>query len=115
MRPSEAKPVVQFITVRPRHRVAIPRPFAVGKFEVTRGEFDAFVRTTRRDMSGGCWLWNAAEEKWELQASKSWRDPGFRQTNRDPVVCVSWDDAKAYVAWLSRKAGISDHHPTETE
>ena len=68
VRPSEAKPVVQFITVRPRHRVAIPRPFAVGKFEVTRGEFDAFVRTTRRDMSGDCWFWNVAEEKWEIQA-----------------------------------------------
>jgi formylglycine-generating enzyme required for sulfatase activity len=100
---------------RPLHRVTIPRPFAVGKFEVTRGEFDAFVRTTRHDTSGGCWVWNAAEGKWANQASKSWRDPGYRQTDRDPVVCVSWDDAKAYVAWLSRKAEKSYRLLTEAE
>jgi formylglycine-generating enzyme required for sulfatase activity len=32
-----------------------------------------------------------------------WQAPGFTQTDRDPVVCVSWNDAQAYVAWLNRK------------
>ena len=37
--------------------------------------------------------------------TNSWSDPSFAQTSRHPVVCVSWDDAKAYLSWLSRAAG----------
>ena len=35
----------------------------------------------------------------------SWRDPGFNQNDSSPVVCVSWDDAMAYVKWLARVTG----------
>ncbi len=86
----------------PRHRVTIPKPFAIGKHEVTRREFGAFVRMTGRDMDSGCYIYDG---KWKKDAARSWRDPGFSQTNLDPVVCVNWDDAKAYVAWLSDKTG----------
>ena len=48
-------------------------------------------------------------------AGDSWRDPGFRQTNRHPVTCVSWDDAQEYVSWLSRRTGASYRLPTEAE
>ena len=43
--------------------------------------------------------------KWDKRPQLSWRHPGFEQTARDPVVCVSWKDARAYIAWLNRKAG----------
>lgn len=33
--------------------------------------------------------------------SANWRNPGFEQDGQHPVVCVSWDDAQAYVAWLT--------------
>jgi formylglycine-generating enzyme required for sulfatase activity len=45
----------------------------------------------------------------------SWRDPGFPQTDRDPVVNVSATDATAYAAWLSRKTGKAYRLPSEAE
>lgn len=45
----------------------------------------------------------------------SWRDPGFRQTDRHPVTCVSWDDAQEYVSVLSRTSGGTYRLPTEAE
>jgi formylglycine-generating enzyme required for sulfatase activity len=47
---------------------------------------------------------------------RSWRDPGFDQTSdRYPAVCVSWNDAKAFIRWLSRKTGKTYRLPTEAE
>ena len=45
----------------------------------------------------------------------SWQGPGFGQTDRHPVACVSWDDGQAYVSWLSRIAGATYRLPTEAE
>ena len=84
----------------PQHTVRIERPFALGKYEVTRGEFAAFVRETGHEASR-CMYHTGGEWK---NGSKDWRDPGYEQTDRDPVACVSWDDAKAYLGWLSRES-----------
>ena len=59
--------------------------------------------------------WKLGHVKWEMKRGASWRDPGFPQTDRDPVVCVSWDDAKAYIAWLTKKSGQPYRLPTEAE
>lgn len=86
----------------PVHRVTIPRPFAVGKYEVTRGEFSHFVAETGdRYDEEGCHL---PSSEWSNNTA-SWRFPGFRQSDRDPVVCVSWETAWAYAMWLSGKTG----------
>ncbi len=98
---------------RPQHRVTIPRAFALGRYEVTKAQFATFVRDSGHDAGGGCYFWNGS--KWEQQSSKSWRDPGFQQTDRDPVTCVSWDDAKAYVGWLGKKTGKDYRLPSEGE
>jgi formylglycine-generating enzyme required for sulfatase activity len=97
----------------PVHKVSIQRPFAVGKYSVTRGEFAAFVRETGHKTDGGCNSWDG--KAWKLDPDRSWRSPGFAQDDRHPVVCVNWDDAKAYTRWLSTKTGKPYRLPSEAE
>ncbi len=86
----------------PVHRVRIAEPFAVGVHEVTRGEFARFVRETGHATGNSCWAVDDVNNKWMDQGG-NWRNPGFAQTDRHPVVCVSWEDAQAYAHWLSGK------------
>ena len=85
----------------PVHQVILGQAFAVGKYEVTVGEYGHFVSTTGYEGEGRCRVWTG--EKWEEESGRSWRDPGFRQTERDPVVCVSWKAAHAYTEWRPRQ------------
>ena len=87
----------------PQHRVRIAKPFAVGVMEVTRGEFARFVHDTGHSTGNACVTYEGGE--WEQRSGRSWRNPGFNQTDGHPVVCVSWEDAQAYVKWLSRETG----------
>ena len=98
---------------KPVREVRIGYSFAAGKYEVTRGEYAAFVNATGRGKGDGCYYYTGS--KWEKGSDKSWRNPGFSQTDRDPVTCVNWDDAKAYVSWLSRKTGKTYRLLSEAE
>ena len=80
---------------------------AMGRYEVTVGEYRAFASATGVGAGGGCLTYGGDGD--------SWRDPGFPQTDRHPVTCVSWDDAQAYVSWLSRTTGGAYGLPTEAE
>jgi formylglycine-generating enzyme required for sulfatase activity len=100
---------------KPIHSVNIGYKFAVGKYEVTRGEFAAFIRESGHRMEDGCWVRNAVEREMEADGSKNWRNPGFKQTDRDPVVCVSWNDAKEYARWLGRDSGVRYRLLSEAE
>jgi len=86
---------------RPIHEVEISYSFAVGKFEITRGEYEAFEAITGREMGNSCQTYE--NDNFDLVSNRNWRNPGTAQSSREPVVCVDWGDAKAYVAWLSRK------------
>ena len=90
---------------RPLHDVTIDAPFAVGRYEVTRGEFARFVQATGYDAGTTCGVWNEEEDKVEARAGVGWRNPGFSQTDRHPVTCMNWHDAQAYVQWVSRETG----------
>jgi formylglycine-generating enzyme required for sulfatase activity/tRNA A-37 threonylcarbamoyl transferase component Bud32 len=98
---------------RPRHPVNVRSIFAIGRYHVTRGEYGRFAAAGGRSSEGGCHIGTGS--KVELDSRKSWRDPGFPQSDNDPVVCVSWQDAKAYAAWLSQTTGKSYRLPTEAE
>jgi formylglycine-generating enzyme required for sulfatase activity len=89
-------------TESPQHEVRIAREFAVGRHAVTRGQFAAFVSATGH-RAEGAHIWKG--DKWEHDPKGSWRNPGFAQDDSHPVVCVNWDDAKAYVGWLAQATG----------
>jgi formylglycine-generating enzyme required for sulfatase activity len=97
----------------PQTAVSIPALLAVGRFEVTRGEFARFVAETGHGTGSTCRTFENG--KYEERAGRTWRAPGFAQDDRHPVVCVSWDDAQAYVQWLSRKTGKGYRLLSESE
>jgi formylglycine-generating enzyme required for sulfatase activity len=92
-------------------RVAIAKPFAAGRFAVTRGEFAGFVASTGHRTDGDCH--RIVEPKRE--AERDWRSPGFAQDDRHPVVCVNWNDARAYAAWISSVTGKNYRLLSEAE
>ncbi len=98
---------------QPRHAVRIERGFAIGRYEVTRGEFAAFARETGYGPAPGCWHFVGSE--WLLDESRSWRDAKIDQTDAHPVTCVNWHDAQAYVTWLSQKTGQRYRLASEAE
>ena len=99
----------------PVHRVTIGERFAVGVREVTRGEYRRFVRATGHSAGDSCWTYDYESDKWGDRRGRNWEDPGFGQTDGHPVVCVSWEDAKGYVGWLSRETGEEYRLLSESE
>ena len=87
----------------PQHEVLLAHPFAVAKFDVTRDQFAQFVAETGYDAGSSCYIFSGQD--WDKAEGRSWRNPGFDQAGTHPVVCVSWNDAQAYVDWLKRKTG----------
>jgi formylglycine-generating enzyme required for sulfatase activity len=91
--------------------------FAIGKYAVTVGQFKRFVEAkgyrTEAEDGGGCYYWTGSE--WKQDPDKNWRNPGFTQTDNHPVVGVSWNDAMAYVRWLSEQTDQQYRLPTEAE
>jgi formylglycine-generating enzyme required for sulfatase activity len=109
----------------PPHGVAVQTPFALGRCEVRVGEFRAFVEDTgyrseaeRAGADGqppGCYSWIAGEKRVSQRPDLNWRNPGFPQSEDDPVACVSWNDARAYAHWLSLRTGEPYRLPSEAE
>ena len=113
----------------PVHRVRITRAFYLGQHEVTVGQFRRFLAASGHvpesiaDGTGGYGynpVYDPAKtvrgDAFEGRDPKySWRNPGFAQTDDDPVVNVTWNDAVAMADWLSKTEGVRYRLPTEAE
>jgi formylglycine-generating enzyme required for sulfatase activity len=100
---------------RPQVTVTIAKPFAVGKFEVTRGQYARFIAASGYMPPRGCAVWDFPKAKFADDATKSWENPGFVQVDSEPVLCVSFGDAMAYTKWLSDLTGKRYRLLSETE
>ncbi len=96
---------------QPQREVTV-RSFAAGKYEITRGQYRVFAEATNR-ASDGCFVWTGND--FAMDSTKSWRNPGFSQDDAHPAVCVSWEDASAFVRWLSQTTGKNYRLPSEAE
>jgi formylglycine-generating enzyme required for sulfatase activity len=90
------------------------RAFSAGKFEVTHAEYAAFVAASGYKPTPGC-LTDRDAPGWGYDPKASWADPDYPYDDRQPVVCVNWADASAYVAWLSQKTGKAYRLLSEAE
>jgi formylglycine-generating enzyme required for sulfatase activity len=93
--------------------ITMTRAYAIGRTEVTVAQFRAFVAATQYASLGECR--HVDRGGWSAERTRDWQNPGFPQQPDEPVVCVSWDDAKAYVDWLAKSTGKAYRLPSETE
>jgi formylglycine-generating enzyme required for sulfatase activity len=100
----------------PQHAVVLTEPFYIGVHDVTVGQFKAFVKAkgyqTEAEKSGGA-LHGSPKGGFRKDLQANWQNPGFEQTDENPVVAVSWHDAQAFCEWLSDKEGKQYTLPTE--
>ncbi len=87
------------------------RIVAVGRSEVSRGDYARFAAATGRTPS----LCRERASLLRLLAPRDWTSPGFEQTDGQAVVCVSWQDAEAYLHWLGQRDGRRYRLPTAAE
>jgi formylglycine-generating enzyme required for sulfatase activity len=98
---------------QPQKRITI-KPFSIGKFDVTKEQFAAFLKDTGHKPNDRC----DVDGSNKMTADQHWDRPAFGsylQSARDPVVCVSWNDAEAYVQWLAKVTGKPYRLPSEAE
>lgn len=114
-------PPEYFCDEYPQHRVRITAAFLLGKYPVTRGQWRVFAvesgykTEAERDGQGG-WGYDPAADRCVGRDVKfNWMNTGFPQTDRHPVVNVSWNDAVAFCRWLSEKEGRRYRLPTEAQ
>jgi len=89
----EGLPPGKWVNGNPQFEVSISKPFYLGVYEVTVAQYAQFVKDTGQKHD----------------------EPDFKQTGDHPVVNVSWEDARAFCVWLSKKTGKTVVLPTEAQ
>jgi formylglycine-generating enzyme required for sulfatase activity len=132
----EAKRLKYIQWAEPQHKVTIGYPFAIGRFEVTVEEFDAYVKEAGAKVGGKCGIrtMESGSSKFRYNGTLapggdktesapyvvyigdgSYAQPGLPVTTRQPAVCISRNEMKAYLGWLGKKTGKHYRLPTEAE
>lgn len=90
----------------PLHPVTFAKPFAISRFQVTTGEWDAYLQESGAQIKDG-------DDRPGRRCTAS--KPSYKQGPRQPAVCMSYYDVKDYVAWLSKKTGKTYRMVSEAE
>jgi formylglycine-generating enzyme required for sulfatase activity len=111
----------RFSNEGPRHRVTFDRGFAMGRTEISVGEFSVFIQDTgyRTDAerAGSSRVYDPRSGRMDRQNNITWRQDyvGDTADANLPVVHVSWNDAAAFAEWLSEQTGRNYRLPSEAE
>ena len=102
-------------TMRPQgpvRTVTITKPFAAGQYEVTIGQWRVFMAATGHEASD-CRVWGGEQQR----MGASFEDPDYNRPvlDEEPMMCLYWTEAQAYVAWLSEQTGENYRLLTEAE
>ncbi len=103
---------------KPVHKVRIGYDFEMGRTEVTVAQFRAFVEATGYTTDAekdGVSTAQQSDQSWQTEVGIDWSHPPFKQSDDEPVVCVSWYDAMAFCHWLSAESGQEIRLPSESE
>ncbi|WP_298758322.1 formylglycine-generating enzyme family protein [uncultured Psychroserpens sp.] len=108
------------VSAQPIHNVII-QDFEISRYEISVQDFMLFVNATGYKTEAETEEWaysylyvNDSVRKWEKK-NINWKNPGFKQSEEHPVTCVSWNDAKAYCEWISKKTKSLYRLPLEQE
>jgi len=96
----------------PPHAVTVPS-FRMAKYETTVAQFRQFVAATGHRTQDQCWQYDKGDGV--RLADVKWDAPAHAPTDFHPVMCVTWEDANAYAAWLSQQTGRQFRLPSEAE
>jgi formylglycine-generating enzyme required for sulfatase activity len=101
------------------HLAHVPEPLAMSETEITLGQFRQFAQQagyrTEVDRGSTCLRPDDSWQQLVPDLSLSWESPGYPVTERHPVACISWNDARAYADWLAQATGQQYRLPTELE
>ena len=102
---------------QPPIKMTILNAFALGRTEVTRGEFQVFADDTGFEPTILCRVWNGDLQRYDDDPTRTWKTANVppRPRTQHPVNCVSWEDTQLYVAWLAELTGSPYRLPTEAE
>ncbi len=97
--------------------VHLPHAFAMGRREITRGEFARFITDSGYEPKAGCRTLDATSGRYRPDRTRTWLNPARPAIPEEahPVSCVSHADAQAYAQWLARKTGKAYRLPSEAE
>jgi formylglycine-generating enzyme required for sulfatase activity len=105
----------------PQHAIAFQRGFALSRNDITVAQFAQFVNATHylsdAEKSGRSLIFDEAKNKLDPRAGVNWRHDfsGRPADPEQPAMYVSWNDATAYAAWLTRESGHVYRLPSEAE
>ena len=98
----------------PRHRVRIGYALAVGRSDITVGEYARFVADSGYATGNVCYTYE--DGQFADRSPRSWRPIGREDVaNSLPATCINWAEAQAYVTWLAKKTGRPYRLMTEGE